>query len=123
MQLHADDVRRHHAGDRRQEGGDGGDEGAALPADLLRAARRAARQPRAALVRRARALRRGVPARDPAARRLAVTDLAHIGHAELLTPKPAESLRFFVDVLGMEIEAQDGGSVYLRGWFDYSGTA
>jgi catechol 2,3-dioxygenase len=48
-----------------------------------------------------------------------VTDLAHIGHAELLTPKPAESLRFFVDVLGMEIESQEGGSVYLRGWFDY----
>ena len=48
-----------------------------------------------------------------------MTDLAHIGHAELLTPKPEESLRFFVDVLGMEIEAQDGGSVDLRGWFDY----
>ena len=47
-------------------------------------------------------------------------DLAHIHHAELLTPKPDESLRFFVDVLGMEIEAQDGRSVYLRGWGDYA---
>ena len=46
-------------------------------------------------------------------------DLARIGHAELLTPKPDESLRFFVDVLGMEEEARDGQSVYLRGWGDY----
>ena len=46
-------------------------------------------------------------------------DVARIGHAELLTPKPDESLRFFVDVLGMEEEARDGQSVYLRGWGDY----
>ena len=48
-----------------------------------------------------------------------VHDLARIGHAELLTPKPDESLRFFVDVLGMEEEAREGQSVYLRGWGDY----
>ena len=29
-----------------------------------------------------------------------IHDVARIGHAELLTPKPEESLRFFVDVLG-----------------------
>jgi catechol 2,3-dioxygenase len=46
-------------------------------------------------------------------------DLAHIGHAELLTPKPDESLAFFVDVLGMEIEAREGQSVFLRGFGDY----
>jgi len=46
-------------------------------------------------------------------------DIARIGHAELLTPKPEESLRFFVDVLGMEVEAREGQSVYLRGWGDY----
>ena len=46
-------------------------------------------------------------------------DVAHIGHAELLTPRPDESLRFFVDVLGMEEEARDGESVFLRGWGDY----
>ena len=46
-------------------------------------------------------------------------EVAHIAHAELLTPKPEESLRFFVEVLGMEEEARDGGSVYLRGWGDY----
>jgi catechol 2,3-dioxygenase len=46
-------------------------------------------------------------------------DLAHIGHAELLTPEPERSLRFFVDALGMEQEAVDGQSVFLRGWGDY----
>jgi catechol 2,3-dioxygenase len=46
-------------------------------------------------------------------------EIAHISHAELLTPKPEESLRFFVDVLGMEIEATAGQSVFLRGWGDY----
>jgi catechol 2,3-dioxygenase len=46
-------------------------------------------------------------------------DLAHIGHVELLSPKPEESLRFFVDILGMEIEATEGSSAFLRGWGDY----
>jgi len=46
-------------------------------------------------------------------------DLAHIHHAELLTTRPEESARFFVDLLGMEPEAQIGQSVYLRGWGDY----
>jgi catechol 2,3-dioxygenase len=46
-------------------------------------------------------------------------DVARIAHAELLTPKPDESLRFFVDVLGMEEEAREGQSVFLRGWGDY----
>jgi catechol 2,3-dioxygenase len=46
-------------------------------------------------------------------------DLAHIGHAELLTPYPEDSLRFFVELFGMEVEARAGQSVYLRGWGDY----
>ena len=46
-------------------------------------------------------------------------DVAHIAHAELLTPRPEESLRFFVDVLGMEEEAHEDASVYLRGWGEY----
>jgi catechol 2,3-dioxygenase len=46
-------------------------------------------------------------------------DVARIGHVELLTPKPEESLRFFVDLLGLEEEAREGQSVYLRGWGDY----
>lgn len=46
-------------------------------------------------------------------------DVAHIGHAELLSPEPESSLWFFVEVLGMEEEAREGGSVYLRGFGDY----
>ena len=49
-----------------------------------------------------------------------IDDLAHISHAELLTPRPDESLRFFIDVLGMEVEASEGQSVFLRGWGDYA---
>src|ERR1044072_3514244 len=50
-----------------------------------------------------------------------VLDLAHLGHLELLTPKPEESLRFFVDVLGMTESGRKGDSVYLRAWDDYEG--
>ncbi len=46
-------------------------------------------------------------------------DVAHLGHVELLTPEPERSLRFFVEALGMEQEAVDGQSVFLRGWGDY----
>jgi len=46
-------------------------------------------------------------------------DLAHLAHVELLTPKPEESLHFFVDVMGMVESGQRGKSVYLRGWDDY----
>ena len=46
-------------------------------------------------------------------------DVAHLGHVELLTPEPERSLRFFVEALGMEQEAADGQSVFLRGWGDY----
>ena len=48
-----------------------------------------------------------------------IYDLAHLGHLELLTPKPDESLKFFVDVMGMTISGRKGESVYLRGWDDY----
>lgn len=47
-----------------------------------------------------------------------MTEIAHLGPVELLTPKGEESLRFFVDVLGMEVEHEDT-SAYLRGWGDY----
>jgi len=46
-------------------------------------------------------------------------DLAHLAHLELFTPKPEESLRFFVDVMGMTESGRQGESVYLRGWDDY----
>jgi len=48
-----------------------------------------------------------------------LTEIAHLGPVEMLTPRGEESLRFFVDVMGMEIEAEDGASTYLRGWGDY----
>jgi catechol 2,3-dioxygenase len=46
-------------------------------------------------------------------------DLAHLAHVELLTPKPEESLNFFVNVMGMTETTRRGDSVYLRGWDDY----
>jgi len=48
-----------------------------------------------------------------------VSELAHLGPVELLTPTGERSLEFFVDVLGMEIEGTEGASTYLRGWGDY----
>ncbi len=48
-----------------------------------------------------------------------MSEIAHLGPVEMLTPRGEESLRFFVDVMGMEIEAEDGPSTYLRGWGDY----
>jgi catechol 2,3 dioxygenase len=48
-----------------------------------------------------------------------IHDLAHIHHAELLTPEPEASERFFVDVLGMEVEHREAQSVYLHGWGEY----
>ena len=48
-----------------------------------------------------------------------MTDIAHLGPVELLTPEGEASLRFFVDVMGMEVEHEDGGSAFLRGWGDY----
>jgi catechol 2,3-dioxygenase len=49
-------------------------------------------------------------------------DVAHIHHVELLTPRPQESLDFFRDVMGMDVEAADGASVHLRGWGDWHRT-
>jgi catechol 2,3-dioxygenase len=46
-------------------------------------------------------------------------DVAHLHHAELLTPFPDESLRFFTDLFGMQIEHRSGQSVFLRGWGEY----
>src|SRR5580692_493818 len=48
-----------------------------------------------------------------------IFDLAHLGHMELLTPKPDDSEKFFVDVMGMTVSGRQAESVYLRGWDDY----
>jgi catechol 2,3-dioxygenase len=52
----------------------------------------------------------------PAANNALSRDIAHIHHAELLTPYPERSERFFVELFGMQIVAREGQSVYLRGW-------
>jgi len=48
-----------------------------------------------------------------------IFDVAHLGHLELLTDKPEQSLAFFVDVLGLTESGREGNSVYLRAWDDY----
>jgi len=48
-----------------------------------------------------------------------MSEIAHLGPVELLTPDADASLHFFSEVLGMEIGGRDGRSVYLRGWGDY----
>lgn len=48
-----------------------------------------------------------------------IFDVAHLGHVELLSPKPEESLWFFRDVLGMQEVTRQGQSIYLRGWGEY----
>jgi catechol 2,3-dioxygenase len=46
-------------------------------------------------------------------------EVAHLAHAELLTPEPERSLWFFTDVLGLTENGSAGDSVYLRTWDDY----
>ena len=50
-------------------------------------------------------------------------DIAHLGHIELLTPKPGESLWYFTELLGLETAHTEGQSVYLRGYGDYATTS
>ena len=45
--------------------------------------------------------------------------MAHLGHAELLTPTPEASVEFFTALLGLTVVAEQGGSWYLRGYGDY----
>ncbi|TWG93511.1 catechol 2,3-dioxygenase [Mesorhizobium sp. J18] len=46
-------------------------------------------------------------------------DIAHLGHVELLTDKPEESLDFFVNIYGLTESGREGDSVYLRAFDDY----
>ena len=46
-------------------------------------------------------------------------DVAHLGHVELLTPKPADSVHFFSSVLGLSETYRAERSVYFRAWGDY----
>jgi catechol 2,3-dioxygenase len=58
-------------------------------------------------------------AHDPATLADPHRDLAHLGHVELLTPRPDESLRFFTEVFGMNVVAREGQSVWLRAFGDF----
>ncbi|GAS99486.1 metapyrocatechase [Mycolicibacterium canariasense] len=48
-----------------------------------------------------------------------IYDIAHLGHVELFTPTPDESLDFFTTTYGMYEVARNGESVYLRAWEDH----
>ena len=50
-------------------------------------------------------------------------DIAHLGHIEMLTPKPEESLWFFTEMLGMDEVHREGASVYLRTYGDFAATS
>jgi catechol 2,3-dioxygenase len=46
--------------------------------------------------------------------------IAHLAHAEILSPRPEESLSFYRDVVGLEESGRAGQSVYLRAWGEWS---
>jgi catechol 2,3-dioxygenase len=48
-----------------------------------------------------------------------MSDIAHLGHVELLTNRFDDSLDFFVRVYGLSQSGRDRRSVYLRAWDDY----
>ena len=48
-----------------------------------------------------------------------IQDVAHLGHVEIFSPKPDESLWFFKEVLGMAEATREGQSVYLRAFGDF----
>ena len=48
-----------------------------------------------------------------------MTDIAHLGHVEILTDKFDESLDFFTRVYGLTESGRDETSAYLRAWDDY----
>lgn len=46
-------------------------------------------------------------------------DVAHLGHVEMFTNKPEQSLEFFTNVFGLTESGREGDSVYLRAYDDY----
>ena len=45
--------------------------------------------------------------------------LSQLAHVVILSPRPAETVRFFEQQLGLEITTQVGQSSYLRGWGEF----
>lgn len=48
-----------------------------------------------------------------------IRDVAQLGHFELLTPRPDETLWFFTDIMGMHVTHREGQSAYLRGYGEF----
>jgi catechol 2,3-dioxygenase len=45
--------------------------------------------------------------------------LSQLAYAELISPKPDETVQWMIDVLGLEETTREGQSVYLRGWAEW----
>jgi catechol 2,3-dioxygenase len=45
--------------------------------------------------------------------------LSQLAYAELISPRPEETVRWMVDVLGLEETERSGRSAYLRGWAEW----
>lgn len=50
-------------------------------------------------------------------------DVSNLGHVELYTPCLERSIRFFVDVYGLDLVSTQGDSAYLRAWGDHDLTS
>jgi catechol 2,3-dioxygenase len=48
-----------------------------------------------------------------------VRDIAHVSAVELFTAVPEETVRFFGDLMGMDVVDRRGDCVYLHAWDDY----
>ena len=48
-----------------------------------------------------------------------IFDISQLAHVEILSPKPEESVKFFTELLGMEVTSRSGQSVYLRAYEDF----
>ncbi len=48
-----------------------------------------------------------------------IFDIAHLGHVEMLTDKPQESLDFFTNIFGLTESGREDDSVFLRAYDDY----
>ncbi|MBO0688071.1 MAG: VOC family protein, partial [Candidatus Dormibacteraeota bacterium] len=47
-----------------------------------------------------------------------VRDVAQLGHVELLSPRPADTVWFFTEILGLQAVREEGQSSYLRAYED-----
>lgn len=48
-----------------------------------------------------------------------IRDVAQLGHFELHTPSPEDTLWFFTDIMGMHVTHREGQSAYLRGYGEF----